>query len=37
MLQLLGSKHNVRHRAQKLRDVKVGRRDDMEFLQIYLI
>jgi len=36
-LQLLGSKHNVHRHARKLHDVKVGLRDDMEFLQIYLI
>jgi hypothetical protein len=36
-LRLLGSKHNVHRHARKLHDVKVGLRDDMEFLQIYLI
>jgi hypothetical protein len=36
MLQVLRSKHNGRHRAQRLRDEKVEQRDDTESLQIYL-
>jgi hypothetical protein len=31
MLHLPRSKHNVHHREQKLRDVKVELRGDMEF------
>jgi hypothetical protein len=37
MLQLLGNKHNVHHREQKLLGAKAALHDDMEFLQIYLI
>jgi hypothetical protein len=35
-LQVRCSKHNVRHHAQILRDVKVGQHGDKEFLQICL-
>jgi hypothetical protein len=36
MLPVLRNKHNVHHRAQRWRDVKVELRGDMESSQIYL-